>query len=137
MPLRFSRAQRLTHAREFQRVFGGRASVARGPGGCVRVHALPNGLDRPRLGLSIGRRVGGAVVRNRLKRLIREAFRLEQTALPAGLDFVVSLLPHAELGLEAYRACLRDGARALAAVWARRGTAPAPTRTPEPRGGDS
>ncbi len=125
MPLHFRPAQRLTHAREFQRVFGGRASVARGPGGVVRLHALPNHLPHARLGLSIGRRVGGAVVRSRMKRLIREAFRLEQHALPPGLDFVVSLLPHRELGLETYRALVRDGARALAALWAQRGR-PAP-----------
>ena len=42
-----------------------------------------------RLGLSVSRKVGGAVLRNRWKRLIREAFRTGQPRLPEGLDLVV------------------------------------------------
>ena len=47
-----------------------------------------NGLKICRLGLSIGRPVGNAVVRNQWKRKIREAFRKHQHDLPAGLDIV-------------------------------------------------
>jgi ribonuclease P protein component len=44
---------------------------------------------RPRLGVTASRKVGGAVVRSRVKRCIREAFRAERAALPRGADVVV------------------------------------------------
>lgn len=54
------------------------------------VVAVPNGTERTRLGLSIGRRIWpGAVQRNRLKRVIREAFRLTLDELPPGVDLIV------------------------------------------------
>ena len=55
----------------------------------VNAMARPVRNDESRLGLSIGRVFGNAPRRNRLKRLIREAFRLEQHRIPAGLDLVV------------------------------------------------
>ena len=53
------------------------------------VRGCENQLPYTRLGLSVSRRVGPAVVRNRWKRLIREAFRLSRQRLPDGLDLVV------------------------------------------------
>lgn len=111
--LGFTRRQRLTHAREFQAAFAGRCSVPAGP---LRVHARLNATDPPtaRLGLSVGRRVGTAVKRGRVKRLLREAFRLEQARLPAGVDLVVAVHPHAELALAEYRRLLVAAAGSLA-----------------------
>ena len=55
------------------------------------VHALPNSVGRPRLGLSVSRKVGVAVKRNAVRRRLREIFRSVAPGVPAGLDLVVSV----------------------------------------------
>jgi ribonuclease P protein component len=51
--------------------------------------------ESSRIGISVGRRSGGAVVRNRLRRRVRELFRRGRQALPAGLQIVVNIKPSA------------------------------------------
>jgi ribonuclease P protein component len=53
------------------------------------VYARDNDLPYNRLGLSVSRKFGGAVQRNRMRRLFREAYRLTKHDLPTGLDLVV------------------------------------------------
>jgi CIC family chloride channel protein len=91
--------------------------------GPLRIHGLPNDLGHPRLGLAVSRRVGNAVVRNRNKRMLREAFRLSQHDLPkdpAAYDLVVSVRPHESLPLDDYRNLLLDAAKRLEGIWNRR-----------------
>ena len=82
----FPARHRVRHQTDFDRVFGTNA-VAADP--VLVMYGSRNGLPLSRLGLSVSRKVGGAVVRNRWKRLIREAFRRCRSELPAGYDFVV------------------------------------------------
>jgi ribonuclease P protein component len=84
--LRFRKDEHLRKAADFARVYA-RRCVARQK--FLTVFASPNSLRRSRLGLSVSKKHGSAVIRNRIKRLLREAFRLQRHALPAGLDLVL------------------------------------------------
>jgi ribonuclease P protein component len=81
----FPRSLRLRKQAEFDRVYQSKVYAA---DDVLVLNACASDLPHPRLGLSISKKVGTAVVRNRWKRLIREAFRLSRRELPAGLDLV-------------------------------------------------
>ena len=103
---------RLRHKGDFD------AAYARGRrvgDGFFAVTVMRNDVGAPRLGLAVAVKVaGGAVARNRLRRIIRESFRLHQRELPAA-DLVVSARPAARA---ASAAALRGS---LAALWKRVG----------------
>jgi ribonuclease P protein component len=91
---RRGRRQRLSRSAEFDRVFReGRSHASRH----LVVYSFPReeADAEPRLGVSVGRKVGGAVQRNRMKRLLREAFGQIEPELPRGHDFVVVARPDA------------------------------------------
>src|SRR3954466_7524811 len=89
---RRSRRQRLCRSAECDRVYReGRSHANR----YLVVYSFPRegDDDEPRLGVSVGRKVGGAVERNRVKRLLRAAFSAVADELPDGHDFVVVARP--------------------------------------------
>jgi len=86
--------RRLSRSGEFERVYReGRSHASRH----LVVYAFPRSEDDgdPRLGISVGRKLGGAVERTRMKRLLREAFWAIADSLPDGYDFVIVARPAA------------------------------------------
>ena len=94
---RRSRRGRLSRSADFDRVFReGRSHASRH----LVLYAFPRAESatdggQPRLGVSVGRKVGGAVERTRVKRVLREAFRALESELPGDHDFVLVARPEA------------------------------------------
>ena len=69
----------------FQRCYrNGRYAVC----GYVCAYFYPNGTPYNRLGITAGKKLGNAVCRNRVKRIVRAAYRLNETQFPMGYDIV-------------------------------------------------
>ncbi|NUN50229.1 MAG: ribonuclease P protein component [Candidatus Brocadiae bacterium] len=76
---------RMTRREDFDAAFAAQI-VAKD--GVLVCHGRPNGLGVPRLGIVVGRRVRTAPARNRIKRLLREAFRLNREKFAPGWDYL-------------------------------------------------
>lgn len=102
-----------THLRsrvDFERVYARKCKAA---DGVLLVFLDANQLALTRIGLSVSRKHGNAVTRNRLRRLLREAFRLERAQLPTGFDLVAIPLLGGDSSLETFRKSLAGLSRRL------------------------
>ena len=108
---RFPKSMHLRSQADFERVY---ARKCKASDGTLLLFADENGLSLTRLGCSVSRKHGGAVVRNRLKRWLREAFRLSQADLPGGIDLIAIPLAAERASYSAYQASLMKLAKKLA-----------------------
>jgi len=90
MQFSFPKEKRLVSNRQFKAVL---ARGLRLSNGLLTLCMAENDCGYPRLGVSVSKSCGNAVVRNRLKRLLREAFRQSQDRIPAGFDYLLMISP--------------------------------------------
>lgn len=100
---RLTKQQKLRRPIEFRRIYEGKLKAGDNH---LLVFAAPNDLGLTRVGLSVSKKHGSAVKRNRIKRLLREAFRLSQHDLPTGLDLILIPRPASGATLVDYRRSL-------------------------------
>ena len=122
----FPPSHRLGGKLAFRAVFDAGQKASKGP---LTAYVRPNGLGHPRLGLTVPRRVGNAVARNRVKRMLREAYRHLRHDFPVDYDFVVVVRPHPPLTLAEYQ---RLTSGLLVKVHQRRGAGESADTEPRP-----
>ena len=107
----FPKSHHLRRPSEFKAVYDAKT---RAGDHALLVFARPNGLPYDRIGLSVSRKNGNAPRRARIRRLLREAYRLQRADLPTGLDFVLIPRPSDDHSLRTFSKSLRKLSTKLA-----------------------
>lgn len=121
------RGRRLHLKNDFKTIIRGGTRI-QGPGLVLWYKPAPAGCEDRRLGLVVSKKLGSAVVRNRVKRLLREAFRLNREKLECGVDYIFSPRSGAEF------ATADAAANALLGLCRRAGLMPDLRAAPSARG---
>lgn len=110
-PFSFKKHQHLRSSSDFTRIYD---QKQRAGDNHLLIFAATNNVGQTRIGLSVSKKHGNAIRRSRIKRLLREAFRLNQYDLPAGLDLILIPRQGAYSTLTDYGESLRRITRRLA-----------------------
>ena len=102
-PLLLSREQRIRSGEDFRHCYNG----VRAGDDHLLVFAIPNEMGWSRIGVSVSKKHGNAVKRNRKKRLLREAWRAQQHDVPQSVDLVLVPRQRADSGLDDFKTSLR------------------------------
>ncbi|KKO21178.1 MAG: ribonuclease P protein component [Candidatus Brocadia sp.] len=108
MNFRFTKAERLTLKKEFERVFQDGKVLKDAK---VVLYVMANSLPHSRLGLVVSKKVGNAVRRNRAKRLLREVYRLNKHVLTMHVDMIA--IPRHPFSSDLKRSDVEDGFKKL------------------------
>jgi ribonuclease P protein component len=106
---KFPQAERLRKRIEFKRAE--KNKVARLVTKHLVILAAPNDLPRVRIGLTASKKIGGAVIRNRAKRLLREIYRRNKYLFPQGHDYI--LIAKNSMGDTGYHDLTQEIAKAI------------------------
>ncbi|TWT47101.1 Ribonuclease P protein component [Thalassoglobus neptunius] len=107
---RFTRAQRLRSGRDFERVY---ARKLRAGNEHLLIFADRSPTQTTRIGLSVSRKNGNSVIRHRIRRLLKEAFRLAQHDIPEGIDMILIPRPGSNSTVLDYQKALVSLSRKL------------------------